>query len=419
MANKQVQIRRGSGILISAITPAEGELLFDSTDKRVIIGDGVKLGGFHIPTARDIVRGEYNFAVEVSGTNDLIITLAEDPGNYRQGFTFSFIAPNTNTASMTFNVNGKGVVQARVVSNGSVIAVNPSVVIGGGCYTVSHDGTYFQIVSGIGAGVASIKQGNLSTSIEVISGTAAFTGNDNETGVKKFIGRSGAGEYAFGEHVSVPASNNVSIVRGALAGGYFRDFFAIGTGGVAPLSQTFSIRTRYINSSPPFVMGDEEKGSPAYGFIYLELAPDGTAVKFSSADVPPWAYNGPTSIRADRICPKTGEKQRCVMNERTFDEIMDGAPVTYRYETITHAMKNADRDLLPSPFPIVEAGNRVVLLNPSDDRVAKLIEYQNAGGADDVIEQISKGYIYAGEVIQVKGAPAGIPVVRFKYKYNK
>lgn len=48
---KQVQIRRGTAAEIAGVTPALGELGYDTTDKRVVAGDGSTAGG--IPMAKE------------------------------------------------------------------------------------------------------------------------------------------------------------------------------------------------------------------------------------------------------------------------------------------------------------------------------------------------------------------------------
>jgi len=48
----QVQTRRGAAAAVDAFTPAAGEIIFDTTRKRVVVGDGATAGGVEIGAAR-------------------------------------------------------------------------------------------------------------------------------------------------------------------------------------------------------------------------------------------------------------------------------------------------------------------------------------------------------------------------------
>lgn len=165
---------------------------------------------------------------------------------------------------------------------------------------------------------------------------------------------------------------------------------------------------RYITSSPPFDIGDGEVG----GFIYLHFDDDGSILSHYSADVPPWAYNGPTSVRADYI-GKDGKKYKKVREKLSKEQILDGVKPKLILQEITNEVKNADMNLIPSPIKNFKRGY-VVLLDPMDDRIRNMIDYQNADGVDDVIDMLfSKHLKIDNEILNRKG-PKGVGQVRFK-----
>jgi len=112
---------------------------------------------------------------------------------------------------------------------------------------------------------------------------------------------------------------------------------------------------RYINSSPPYNLGDGEV--PLFVFALINSA--GEVESTYTADVPPWAYNGPTRVTADRIT-QDGRKfqRRRIIDPKTGDLIRDEIE-------ITDDIKNADMGLIPHPFAGNDlTGKTVVLLDP-------------------------------------------------------
>jgi hypothetical protein len=230
------------------------------------------------------------------------------------------------------------------------------------------------------------------------------------------------------------------------------------------LSGTASAQQRYFNASPPFDHGDGETA----GYIYLLVDRDGRALAHYSADVPPWAYNGPTDIRAAYIDPETGVKyrrkerraalrqalrarrqpratfrdayaaaldealaratkkpaQKAKMHDpkhsgaflRSCREAARRAVLEADYEAITMEMKMRDMALIPHPFGTIAPGQTVVLLDAMDERVGKLLDHQADGGADEIIEALYSGDLYAdNEALNRKGPP-GVMQAALKYR---
>lgn len=206
-------------------------------------------------------------------------------------------------------------------------------------------------------------------------------------------------------------------------------------------------------------MGDGD----AAGFIFLLLNKNSSVAAAYIADVPPWAYNGPTDIRADWIDPKSGIKYRrrrsftraqeivsgraaVSMDVRTVDMVIESAIqadlsttlsaispqgrsearrnfmrtrgkdlraqiINDMLEPITQAMKNADMSVIPHPFtPTAE--QTVILLDPMDPRVASLIALQNQGDPG-VAALIGSGGLRPNNAGLSRKGPPGVIQVSF------
>lgn len=140
--------------------------------------------------------------------------------------------------------------------------------------------------------------------------------------------------------------------------------------------QNIDARQRYVNASPPYDLGDGE--IPL--FVYLRVA-KGTGAVLASyvANVPPWAYNGPTSVRADLVYAdrngvhtkrqfKPGARRQWFDYVKSVKEndgkIVDEDILPFTVE-IDNSIKNADMSLRPHPFlKPLSAAEKIVLLDP-------------------------------------------------------
>lgn len=402
---KQVQIRGDSNSNILATVLAARELGVNTTNKRLHIGDGATAGGIIVPNAYDVQKNSFSYSI-AGGTADVItVTLDPVPDAYTTGMSLRFKAVANNTGSTTINVNSLGAKNLYKKADGLITALEADDIINGGMFTATYDGTQFQLEGQVGAS-SGIEQGDISTSTGEVSHTTSSKVNYALPG----------GEYGF--YPVLKADNNnpteamLSEQQSSGNSGTYRSQIGFYVPGA---DNTIYAKQRYVTASPPFDLGDGEMG----GFIFLLLNSSGVPVAHYSADVPPWAYNGPTSIRCDHQCPVTHKKFRKVMATRSLEEIMDGAKIIYEYEEITQKIKNADMNLIPSPFLNSLAGHTVVLLDPMDERLRKLVEYQNAGSGDDIISAIYSGKIYAdNEALDKRKGPSGIMQARLRFKYS-
>lgn len=245
--------------------------------------------------------------------------------------------------------------------------------------------------------LTSVSQGDLNSSTGEISASVSTTG--------AIIGTLPGGEYGFSYLLAGQPGLAFYSMIATDATSFAARLFAQKVSGAG--SSLVTAKQRYVTASPPFDMGD----GPVYGFLYLKLDEAGNIIGHYLADVPPWGYNGPTSVRADKIDRATGKKYRKVLLPQSMEAYLDGAPLEYGYEEITQAIKNADMNLIPQPFSLA-AGETAVLVDPLDARIEKLIELQNAGG--DIAVLIRDGFVQPENEALPRSGPAGVMQVAWK-----
>lgn len=144
MTAKQVQIRRDSSTNLNAAVPATGELGYDSTNKRVRVGDGSTSGGIILPNSIDI-QGQNFLSADASGTNTITMTVAPVPAAYVKYQRFVFKAAATNTGSATININSLGAKTIKKRTTSGVAVLTGGEIQSGGVYAVVYDGTDMQL----------------------------------------------------------------------------------------------------------------------------------------------------------------------------------------------------------------------------------------------------------------------------------
>lgn len=265
-------------------------------------------------------------------------------------------------------------------------------------------------VVGIVSSGLSISQGNLNTS----TGSVSFTSSgSSDTLILP------GGQYGFYPRIRGNAASNANgsrstaqIIDETHPGGTGSDLAEATYITLSP-STTFSQNTviasqRYINSSPPFDMGDGEVAA----FLYLKFDKTTDELKSSYfSDVPPWAYNGPTKISAD-VIDENGKKWQwqkpAITPEQMFDP--DFVPPEKQLVEVTHAIKNADMNLLPSPFLKFDPEEEyIVLIDPMCGCIEKLRDQQNAG--EDIMDFLR--WIRPSNEALTRGGPDGIMQVGY------
>lgn len=154
MSANQVQIRRDSNTNLTAATPAQGELGMDTTNTRIVIGDGTKAGGNPIPSWKDVQGNAFVAGTTTGSANAQTLTLAAQlqPSAYATHQQFSFIAGYTNTGATTLTVTALAAKTIKKVVAGSLTDLDAGDITAGRPYSVYYDGTYFVLISATSAG---------------------------------------------------------------------------------------------------------------------------------------------------------------------------------------------------------------------------------------------------------------------------
>lgn len=397
----QVQIRGAAKATQEARTLAVRELDINVTDKRVCVHDGLTAGGMPHVNYKDHQNQEFTYGL-ATGINAMEVTLPKAPDGYYAGQKFTVRAENTITGAATININGLGALTLRKKDRnaGTIVNADSGDIIGGGVYTIHVLGATQALIESVdGAGLTSISQGDLNTS----SGTGTIGSSTNSAILIAF---SCTASYVANIGTIRHSGSNPAPQTNTMPGGQYGFYPRTRISGV-----NYQFAQQYVTSSPPFDLGDGE----AAGFIFGLVNPLGEITQSYIADVPPWAYNGPTDICACAKCPITGKKYRRAKKKMMLEEILDGAPVEFVMEEITHELKNKDMGIIPHPFGTVPAGHHVVLLDPMSDIVRRLVDYQNAGG-DDVADALSMGKIYTEDAPLNRCGPQGVMITPIRFK---
>lgn len=199
----ETKIRRGTGAQCDAMTPAEGEIIYDMTNDRLRIGDASLAGGHKLPNAVDIQKGTF-YTVNATGTDTLTVTLDPVPASYFTNMTVVFKAAATNTGAVTLNVNSLGAKNVYKASSGALGALAAGDLTIGAYYTVRYDGTQF-VLEGSAGGVSSVT-GSGGVTVSPTTGAPNVSINTNNAG--------GIGSMALLRNVS-----GVTISNGSTASG--------------------------------------------------------------------------------------------------------------------------------------------------------------------------------------------------------
>jgi hypothetical protein len=150
MVTTQTQIRRDTATNLNAATPVSGELGYDTTNKRLVVGDGSTAGGTKIPNAPDIQKQSFIAATVGGAANAITLTNSPAWASYVTNSKITFKATNDSSSAVTFNVDGLGVKDAKYVLDNVLTAFDATTILKSGLYYEAvYDGTQFQVL-GIG-----------------------------------------------------------------------------------------------------------------------------------------------------------------------------------------------------------------------------------------------------------------------------
>ncbi len=205
----EVKLRRDVEGDIDAMTPAEGEPIYDITNKRLRVGDGSTAGGLHLGAAADIQKQTFTYAL-VTGTDTLTASLSPGVASYVTGLQALIEIVNNNTGAVTINFDSLGA--KTIKKNGGADDLVADDFIAGGIYAIAYDGVNFQFLG-------SASPGGELTSVQVFTASGTWT---RPAGIKKIIVECIAGGGGGGA-TTTNASNESSCAGGGGGGGYARE----------------------------------------------------------------------------------------------------------------------------------------------------------------------------------------------------
>lgn len=433
----ELKIRRDSNANLLAMVPAEAEMGYDQTNKRLIVGDGIEGGGIAIPSAKDL-QNQTMIAVNAGGSaNALTMTLNAQyaPVAYASLQRFTFKAIASNTAAATMNVNGLGAKNIKKVINGVKTALAAGDITTGIIYDVQYDGTEFQLLSSelfnlttgsvtqahiaantIGQSELRTADGDVSRAFGLVQTSILLPGGAYGfyPRVRASVTARAADTKIFGLNISLPTSNAA--------------YIHVDTSDYP--SGTWYANQTYVTASPPYDLGDGE--IPLFAFALVNAA--GDILSTWVAQDPPWANNGPTNIAPD-VRNEDGEKFKRV---RVLEADSKGTEATIKQAALDVARKvkklkptdtlvevllpldqtwkNADMDLFPHPFQ-VNTGETVVLLDTQAPLFAKLLELQQAG--ESASELIHEWMTVDNKELKNRKSPPGVMQVDVKWRNTK
>lgn len=412
MVATQTKFRRGTNTDILGFVPAEGEIVIDMTNDRPVLGDGTRAGGYPIPNFVDI-QNQFFTRGTIGGTpDDITLTLSNPIIAYGSSLKLGFIPTSINTGPVTINVDGKGARDLQKYDGSGLGDLEPGDLVPGIYYEIYYDGTQFQMASS-GSGITAVSQDDLNTLV----GSLSVTSTDSAVTQNLLLP---SGQYGFYPNVAgikvdsgtYTTAHAVQMYNGPAATTPASRIYMRAAGERADRRGRTTVNQRYVTSSPPYDLGDGEVA----GFVFALVNSSGEIISTYAADTPPWAYNGPTDIKCTHKCRISGKKFRKVHKKKTFEQIMDGAKAEETFEEITQSLKNKDMALIKHPFSDIPDGYNVVLVDPMENKVGRMMEYQNSGG--DLQEELCSGKIVIDNSTIKRKGPKGVPVHKMKYKFS-
>ncbi|PCJ99978.1 MAG: hypothetical protein COA45_03965 [Zetaproteobacteria bacterium] len=145
----QRQVRGASAVIQAARTLVSRVLDVNTTKNRIYVHDGSTVGGIPHINAPDFQNQEF-ISADVTGTNALVMTLPFPITAYLRYQSFVFRAAQTNTGSVTLNIDGIGAVVVKKISGSSIKILSAGDLLQFGLYRVTHDGSDFILQGGEG-----------------------------------------------------------------------------------------------------------------------------------------------------------------------------------------------------------------------------------------------------------------------------
>ena len=147
----QVQFRRDTRTNLLLSTPVEGEIGVDTTNDRLILGDGSTAGGLPQASFKDVQNNLFT-SKDAGGTaNAITLDLDDAPAAYVKYQQFIFDPTANNTSATTINVNSLGLKDIQKDDgSGTLVALEADDLKQNIPATIVYDGTRFILQLGGG-----------------------------------------------------------------------------------------------------------------------------------------------------------------------------------------------------------------------------------------------------------------------------
>lgn len=147
MTATQTQIRRDTAAILDSATPVLAELAYDTTNKRLRLGDGTTQGGTLTPNASDLQRGTFTYAVAGGTANAITLSLTPTLTGYSNGLGVRFRASANNTGSVTVAINGNSANTIQKMTVSGLADLEGGEIMNGGIYDLAYNGTNFVLLN--------------------------------------------------------------------------------------------------------------------------------------------------------------------------------------------------------------------------------------------------------------------------------
>lgn len=143
---KQVQIRRGTNAQCIAATLASSEVVRDTTNNRLIVHDGSRLGGWALPNFSDIQTNYFGYPSVSGSANAITFTFPIQPLAWTAGMEWTGKLTANNTNTVTAAITGLGGTKNCVAVKDNVLsALEADDLTSGVGYRFYYDGTQVQV----------------------------------------------------------------------------------------------------------------------------------------------------------------------------------------------------------------------------------------------------------------------------------
>lgn len=272
----------------------------------------------------------------------------------------------------------------------------------------------------------SVGQSEIKTTYQTVSHSAAASSTTTTeftaTGGAYCLGHTFYGSTAGGTRTQTLFRRDTTIGTGAVASWNFETIEGGGS------TFTSSVRLYYINSSPPYNLGDGD--IPLFIYAIVDNTTKEVDVVSISPD-PVWVYNGPTNCVPSRY-EKDGRvyRQRKDMSAMpvTLEQAqLSGASAVADYltafksaniieEELTQDIKNADMNIIPHPFMNNDlTGKTAVLLDPVADLMEDLLEMYNHNSGE-VADVINRNYLRISDSGIKRHGPSGLLIPSVEWR---